>query len=243
MALTFLFEGSVAKHAGAPGENEDVLRTAAEKGRLVVADGASESFDAQNWARLLANRMINEELSFEAVVACAEEYGRLHDPGSLSWSKAAAYERGSFAALLVAQDCPERSAVRVTAAGDCLAVWVVGRELVASAPYSRSEQFRDNPTLLATRLAMNPTDESHWTTWEWSYPAPRLALMLCMTDALGAWLLSLQERGDPSALATLCGLRGVGDAQKFAELVERERAAGRLRRDDTSLIVVSVTPT
>lgn len=237
MALTLLFEGTVPKHIESPDDNEDARRTALEKGRLLISDGASESFDARNWAQLLVERMLDEEFSLTAVTRCAQDYEALHDLRSLSWSKAAAYERGSFATLLVAQDLPERKAVRVTAVGDSLAAWVNEGELIASSPYTRSEQFQEKPTLLATRLALNTTDDD-WNTQEWSYDAKSRRLLLCMTDALGAWLLAHQEQGDSSALGTLCGLR---DAQEFSDLIGSERTAGRLRRDDTTLIVVAVT--
>ena len=91
--------------------------------------------------------------------------------------------------------------------------------------------------LLATRLALNSASDGAWEGQEWTYDSPGDRLLLCMTDALGAWLLAHQEQGDPSALNTLCSLR---DAQDLTDLVERERAAGRMRRDDTTLIVASM---
>lgn len=238
MALTVLFEGTVAKHLESPDDNEDAHRLAPERGRLVVSDGASESFDARSWARVLVDRMIDEDLSWEAVALCAEDYEALHDPSTLSWSKAGAYERGSFATILLVQDEPEENAVQVTAVGDSLAVWVDGDEWLASTPYERAEQFQEKPMLLATRLALNSADGDGITVRRWKYEAKGHRFLLCMTDALGAWLLTHQERGDPSALEALQGIR---DIEGLTELVESERAAGRLKRDDTTLIVASVS--
>jgi len=48
MALSVLFEGTVAKHEESPSDNEDAYRLAPDVGRIVLADGASESFDARN---------------------------------------------------------------------------------------------------------------------------------------------------------------------------------------------------
>ncbi|WIX07566.1 hypothetical protein [Xanthomonas oryzae] len=238
MALTCLFKGTVPKHVESPDDNEDAYLTDPERGRVVVSDGASESFDALNWARLLVDRMMEEELSPEAVASCLGGYEALHDASRLSWSKAAAYERGSFATLLIAQDHPERNMVQITAAGDSLAVWVDGGQLLASAPYIYSEQFLEKPVLLATRLSLNATGDEQVGTWQWGYEEQGHRLLLCMTDALGAWLLAHQEKGDQSALEALCGIREV---EELVELVERERGAGRLRRDDSTLVIVSVT--
>lgn len=238
MALTVLFEGTVAKHVESPDDNEDAHRLAPERGRVVLSDGASESFDARNWARLLVERIAEEELSMDAVTACARSYEAMHDPEALSWSKAAAYERGSFATLLVVQDLPDANAVQITAVGDSLAVWLDGDQWVTSAPYECSGQFQEKPSLLATRLELNEPGDHLWSVREWKYEPQGHRFLLCMTDALGAWLLAHQERGDGSALELLCGIR---DAQELTELVESERAAGRMRRDDSTLIIASAT--
>jgi hypothetical protein len=55
-----------------------------------------------------------------------------------------------------------------------------------------------------------------------------------MTDALGHWLLSQRDR-DASPVSRLPGLR---TSKEFARFVQEERAAGRLKRDDTTLIAL-----
>lgn len=238
MALSVLFEGTVAKHAESPSDNEDAYRLVPEVGRMVLADGASESFDARSWARLLVDQMANEDLSLDAVGECAQSYEALHDPEVLSWSKAAAYQRGSFATLLVVQDLPESSSVRIVSVGDSLAVWLDGDRMLASVPYESSGQFLDRPSLLSTRMDLNELDGLHCSVHEWEYEEQGHRFLLCMTDALGAWLLSHQERGDGSALECLCSIR---ESHELVELVENERAAGRMRRDDSTLIIASLT--
>lgn len=240
MAIRLLFEGTVAKHAESPEENEDAFGVDIERGRIVLSDGASESFDARNWAQLLVTRVRVRELSWDAVAECTREYEALHDPVTLSWSKAASYERGSFATILIAQDQRDRNTVQIEAMGDCLALWIDGGALLASAPYSRSEQFHDKPTLLASRNDLNDSaaGEDAWTRVEWTYGAQGPRVLACMTDALGAWLLAHQEQGEGRALEQLLAIRELAELQK---LVDEERRAGRLRRDDTTLIIAEVT--
>lgn len=239
MAIRILFEGTVAKHVDSPDDNEDAYRTASDRGRVVLSDGASESFDARNWARLLVERMTDQSPSGDVVEKCAEEYEGLHDPAVLSWSKAAAYERGSFATLLIAQDEPAQNVVSVDAIGDSLAVWVDDGVLLATTPYTRAEQFQAKPTLLATRQELNALgDDNAWSRVQWAYEAQGYRMLLCMTDALGAWLLAHVEQGNESALETLLSIR---EQHELIDLVEVERAAGRLRRDDSTLIIASVT--
>lgn len=241
MAFRILFEGTVAKHVESPEDNEDAHRMAQEKGRVVLSDGASESFDARSWACLLVDQFLGTDLSDEAVSSCIQAYELLHDPSTLSWSKAAAYERGSFATLLIAQDDPDRQTVTVTALGDSLAAWSSGSNLLEVAPYSHAEQFTEKPILLATRKELNESvgaiQSGLWCRREWNYGQQQACLLLCMTDALGAWLLHHQERGDSSAFERLIRIR---NQQELFDLVEGERAAGTLRRDDTTLILIAL---
>lgn len=241
MTFRIVFAGTVAKHIESSEDNEDAYHLAQERGRVVLSDGASESFDARNWASILVDQFLNRDPSEEALFTCIETYERLHDPSTLSWSKAAAYNRGSFATLLIAQDDPVYRTITVTSLGDGLAVWSNGSTLLETAPYTYAHQFTDKPTLLSTRRELNPSvtasEPGSWCHRVWSYDQQESCLLLCMTDALGAWLLIHQEQGDSSAFERLCNLR---EQQEFVELVETERASGRLRRDDTTLILITM---
>ena len=242
MALRILFEGTVAKHTDSPEDNEDAYRTAPERGRVVLSDGASESFDARCWANLLVDRFLDAEPSDEAIVECADAYAQRHDPALLSWSKAAAFTRGSFATMVIAQDDPERRMVTITTLGDSLAAWTDGRALLHTTPYTRADQFADKPILISTRPELNESGDGSgsnpWSQTTWQYEDQGFLCLLCMTDALGAWLLRHQEQGDSSALERLHTIR---DVQELVDLVESERASGSLRRDDTTLIIATLT--
>ena len=112
---------------------------------------------------------------------------------------------------------------------------------IETVPYVCADQFTEKPTLLATRSALNAEvaigDQGPWSQREWSYDQQEACLLLCMTDALGAWLLHRQEQGYSDAFERLSGIR---DQQAFLELVEEERASGAMRRDDTTLIIVTL---
>lgn len=241
MTFRILFDGTVAKHLDAPDDNEDAYRIAQDRGRVVLSDGASESFDASSWANLVVDQFLGSDPSDEQLGLCIQAYGLLHDPQTLSWSKAAAYERGSFATLVIAQNDHDRKTVTVTTLGDSLVAWCNEDGEIETVPYVCADQFTEKPTLLATRSALNAEvaigDQGPWSQREWSYDQQEACLLLCMTDALGAWLLHRQEQGYSDAFERLSGIR---DQQAFLELVEEERASGAMRRDDTTLIIVTL---
>ncbi len=208
----------------------------------MLSDGASESFDAKSWANLLVDECIDTAPLDEALSSCITKYNLLHDPSTLSWSKAAAYERGSFATMVIVQDDPIHENINVCALGDSLAVWSDGHTLLDTIPYYCADQFTQKPTLLSTRNELNPllsdTNSILFTQKDWSYKDDQTKLLLCMTDALGAWLLHHQEHGDRSAFERLISIRS---QQELQDLVETERTIGKLRRDDTTLIIISLT--
>lgn len=147
----------------------------------------------------------------------------------------AAFDRGSFASLLGISD---RGAGRVAvlAIGDSLAVLCDGDRVAASFPYDRPEQFDADPQLLSTNPAQNAflagPEGLACLTCEWDLASLGDPALLCVTDALGRWILS-QQGCEPSPIARL---RRLSKPRQFAFFVENERAAGRLRRDDTTLL-------
>ena len=69
---------------------------------------------------------------------------------------------------------------------------------------------------------------------DWTFHGLTQPALLCMTDALGHWLLS-HRNDDPSPISIL---RKVRTPSEFARFVRDERAAGRMKRDDTTLIAL-----
>lgn len=237
--MDILFQGSVAKHLDRPEDNEDAFNVVAARDRIVVCDGASESFDAKSWARLLVAKFAEVEICLSSVSTCIEAFEALHDPSSMGWAKSGAYVRGSFATALIAQDVPSDLVVALTCAGDSAAFLTDGATILESLPYATSADFEQRPTLLSTLDAYN-----HWLeadgpqsgamTARWSYAERRPLFLLCMTDALAAWLLRTVEEQDPTGLERLMSIR---TDDELAQLVEGERTSKVMRRDDSTLII------
>src|SRR2546423_9479601 len=87
-------------------ECEDVIAFDAQTGRFAVADGATEAFDARNWASRLAQQWVKTEstLTSEEFRKWVETEGReLHGSWnglSLSWYSEEKARNGSFAAFV-----------------------------------------------------------------------------------------------------------------------------------------------
>jgi hypothetical protein len=233
------FFGSIPKQPGDSDRNEDAFRWRPDRLALALSDGATESFDSRLWAAILARRFVrNRELSPEWTAAAIRVFRRRHRPEAMSWSRRAAFERGSFATLLGVETSRDLQETRLVAVGDTVAVLLDGNEVVASFPYASADDFRRRPALLSTRqehnefLARPDPPGAPTVTWRLGdYAAPRIA---CMTDAVAEWFLRLAAV-DRSAGDILLAL---ADIAQFEAVVTHEREAGRMRVDDATVLIL-----
>jgi len=233
------FFGSISKHPGDADRNEDAFAWSPRRSALALSDGASESFDSRLWARILVRLFVLKPvLSMARVDLGIVAYTRKHDPQSMSWSRQAAFDRGSFATLLGVVVDPELDQARVLAVGDTLALLLDGSRLVTSFPYTDPEQFLRQPTLLSTRREHNAflkrPGHADASTTVWHLDRLAQPRIVCMTDAIAEWFLR-RTQADPCAGEVLLGISNVADLEG---LFACERAAGRMRVDDSTVLIL-----
>ena len=235
MALAVRRAFSVAKAQGMP--NEDKHRYSNTRGIYAVSDGASISYDSASWSRILV-KWFKKKPSFhlEWLAEAIAEFNGLHDRSALPWMKQAAFDRGSFASLVGMRLYRQNQEARVLAIGDSLAVLCDGDEVIDSYPYTSPEQFSQAPQLLSTNPAENAflkdVDISREFSVLWRPSKLKRPSIHCMTDALGQWVLANLD-ANPSPVQIF---RQIGNTAELKQFVLEKRAAGRLRRDDTTLL-------
>jgi hypothetical protein len=233
------FFGSVPKLSGDADRNEDAFKWSSERSALALSDGATESFDSRLWARLLVRLFARKPvLSMAGVDMAIAAFTRCHDPQSMSWSRQAAFDRGSFATLLGVSVSPELDQAHVLAIGDTIALLLDGPRLVTSFPYTDPEEFRRRPTLLSTRRKLNSfldqPDHTSASTTIWRLDRLARPRIVCMTDAIAEWFLRLAQ-ADPCAGGILLDIT---DIAHLEALVEHEREAGRMQVDDSTMLIL-----
>jgi hypothetical protein len=221
---------TVPKAADIP--NED--RYAWEGDTFALSDGASISYDSALWAQIVCKHYVQSpHVTPDWLDACIMEFNTYHDRATMPWHKEAAFDRGSFASLLGVRLTD--TAIHIDAIGDSLAVWCDGNVRRDSFSYREVEQFDQAPMLLCTDPVKNPIFVDGVLAGEWMHVWPLEQLqsprLLCMTDALGQWLLSREGNDSTEMLFSL------ETPEAFAKFVLDEREAGRLKRDDTTLLV------
>ncbi|NPU11977.1 hypothetical protein HL666_14485 [Bradyrhizobium sp. 83002] len=224
---------TVSKRDDTP--NEDRVRVSDDKRCCAVSDGASVSFDSGQWAEILCERFLqSRDINERWLRLATEQYAALYDRDNMSWSHQAAFDRGSFASLLGVA-CGEGRTARVFSFGDSLLAFVDNGQVVRTIPYLQADEFDKAPTMLSTCGAENKAIDDDALNEAWhdlflgSHDKP---FLLLMTDAIGRWLL---DDPSPDRLSVLLGIESEGAFRKF---VARERADGRLKRDDSTLVVI-----
>lgn len=236
MLLRLNFAVSVPKDPARHDLNEDVWAVDERLVRVAVSDGASESFDSRTWARLLVEKyMADPAITSDWVDSAVAKYKASVDYEQLSWSKQAAYDRGSFATLLAVELALNGTEVEVLAIGDSVAMHVSSGVLLASFPYTTPEEFDSRPKLLSTLTSANSfvaelgfLNKNSSKTW----PVKPGDYLLLMTDAVAQWVLREQAE-TPSALLRMLE---VTQAHEFEELVLKLRQEHRMCLDDSTLV-------
>ena len=233
------FFGSIPKLPGDADRNEDAFMWSPQRSAIALSDGATESFDSGLWARILVRLFVlNPVVSMARVDMAIIAYTRRHDPQSLSWSRRAAFDRGSFATLLGVAVSPELDQARVLAIGDSLALLLDGTRLVASFPYTDPDDFQRPPTLLSTRRGHNTflkrPSHAGASTAVWRLDRLEQPRIVCMTDAIAEWFLR-RAQADPWAGEVLLGISDLADLEA---LVTHEREAGRMKVDDSTVLIL-----
>lgn len=221
---------TTAKQQNEPHLNEDAAFVLIRKGIYALSDGASESYDSRRWARTLVARYARLPKITDAWLKdTIADYNEGFERETLSWSKQAAYDRGSFATLLSAWI--KDDGIQLLAIGDSLAVIEKDGNAVLTHPYTTPKEFAARPLLLSTIFSLNQNIDPNRLSRFWPCHQWHGVRIYLMTDAIGAWLLEARD-------LRLSVLRGISNESDFVDMVESARADGSMRRDDTTLIVI-----
>lgn len=216
--------------------NEDAWAVDDSVTRVALSDGASESFDSRTWAKLLVNAYATDSsFSAEWLDKVLASYVAAVDYEALTWSKQAAFDRGSFATLLGVEMAPNGLDVEVLALGDSVAFHVRANQLQVSFPYTTAEQFDARPELLSTKASSNAFVSEPGFFWRNSSSTWNVQpgdVLLLATDAVAQW--ALRERDtEPTPWSFLCS---VSSGEDFESKVLDLRQESQIRLDDSTLI-------
>ena len=222
-------------------ECEDAIAFDIQTARFAVSDGATEAFNAQQWARNLAEHWVRNEatLTLEEFRSWVATEGReLHDSWNgltLSWYSEEKARTGSFAAFVgVEIDLKSSTPTwKAIALGDTCLLHCRGGALLKSFPLSRSESFNSTPILVASHAALQESTMS--SAMVDSGVCENSDVLLLMSDAAASWCLQRFENSDfdPDFLTGK-------DDEELRRFFDAERQAGRIRNDDLAIVRIEI---
>ncbi|HKB01264.1 MAG TPA: protein phosphatase 2C domain-containing protein [Gemmataceae bacterium] len=221
----------VPKIGHAPDECEDAAAGDRDTGRFAVADGASESYAAGDWARLLVEAFVATGPASDWLTAPREAWQQETAGGAVSWYAEDKFARGGHTTFLgvSVQFTADGAEWEALAVGDSCLLHLRDGACAASFPLTRSTEFNGAPTLVNSRGG-NPS-------WKMGRGTLRAGeALLLATDALAQHLLESAEAGSFAGPALL----GLEEDDDFAMWVAMAREAGQLRNDDVALGVLEL---
>lgn len=225
---------SVPKYEGMNEDCWSVSGNPPYAGRIILCDGASESYASRAWANILCSDSGENVLTRAWLAKKIAEYEKRVDARNLSWSQAAAYERGSFSTFLSMEIKNGKCCLNVV--GDTVAFAVNRDEIIDCYPYTSVSEFKNRPLLLSTKDGLNPKLEDNFDDSPYSgiLKISGATHVLMLTDAIACWLMERK----PDRIRELVE---ISNLKSFTALVERERSLKRLRFDDSTMILVPLS--
>jgi len=236
---------SLAKDPSHPDEYEDAFDADPARGVAAIADGVSSSIFSGKWARILTRACLDEcppiesSAFFEWMALRRQSWETAIDPSQLTWHQKPKVGGGAFATLLWVEidDCAlaggKSLRYRAFAMGDCLLMHVRQGALLGTFPLADSAEFLRDPMAVGSK-DLGRDGQFRFLATKQHCQAGDL-LILC-TDALGAWAVSLIESGQAVDWISWWAR----DADDWRTLVVHERAAGRMRYDDTTVGILRI---
>lgn len=217
-------------------ECEDSIGIDEQNCRFAVVDGATEAFDARNWAERLAQNWVSSDSALTAETFhewVANEGLELHASWKhlkLPWYAEEKARKGSFAAFVgleldLRTDAPSWKTI---ALGDACLLHCRDGALIKSLPLSNSASFNSAPVLVASDPAIYKTTEQSLVID--SGCCENGDVLLLASDAAAAWFLERFEQNNFCDVFKCYGIEAVG------EFFENQRHAGRIRNDDIAVL-------
>ena len=224
------------KSGNTASEYEDAYAVKPEALRFAVADGASETSFARQWAELLVEGFVQVAPSaaeLHAFVAPLQATWAEGQQGkATSWYAERKAKEGAFSSLLGLTIEGERW--RALAIGDSCLFVVRSGKMLRAFPLDKAEQFSNRPSLLSSVARANAGVWGEIAVVEGELQGKDRLLL--MTDALAQWFLVEAEMGRRPWAA----LAKITTPEQFTAFIDCLRAGGALRNDDVTLVNVEV---
>jgi len=227
-------------------EYEDSFAFSIQEQRFAIADGATETSFAKQWAQSLVQAFISNPPPFPSETNWRERLEGWLRPIQQSWEEGIDWENLAWFAVEKARMGASSSLLGVIfekvspgilrwlalAFGDSCLFQIRGNELLVAFPLDKAEKFNNRPILLCSYPQNNQRVWDKVQAKEGDCQPEDIFLLI--TDALAQWFLIQWEEGK-KPWEELCNLRNQKD---FVLFVSRLRYERKIKNDDVTLLII-----
>jgi hypothetical protein len=212
---------------------------------LAIADGATESIFAKEWANLLVEQFRDSasadlDTLRKNVIQASRIWKRIVKRRSMPWYAEEKAKQGAFCTFLglkISQISSLLGEVNAIGLGDCCLFQIRNRDLITSFPFMRPENFGNTPALLSSDLKYN---EQVWPLVRICRGLWRVGdTFLLMTDALAQWFMAEVIDGQ-EPWNVVSSFAEDENNRSFNEWISDLRKSKLMKNDDVTLLVLKV---
>lgn len=233
--LSLICNWTACKELEHPEMNEDAAVWSMDSQLGAVFDGATESFAAQRWVKLVSQAWL-EATTFDLAIL-QRQYEAALRAIKLSWAQEQAAGRGSFTTLASIKAAP--GGLAATCVGDSAILLVKDKRIVEAYPSMQPTDYSSVPDALSSDQELVFLGEELLESCSWTIPveSDEIDTAILATDAVAVWLLQANQ---VQANEHLAAVLEVGDTSAWEQLVASEREAGRMKPDDSTVMMIAV---
>ena len=225
-------------------ECEDALATKPTKTflKVALADGATESSFAKEWANLLTDDLVKSKVfSLKHIVGrlpiLRDQWLSEVNKIPLPWYAEAKLGKGAFSTLLGMSIDLKKKIYSCIGIGDCCLFQVRGYEVLFSFPVQKSGEFSNFPFLLTTKK--DDDKELKANLKEAKGKIEKGDYLILMSDALAYWFASENEKAE-RPWEILLGLSEDTSKKAFEDWLNDKRREKQIKNDDTTLLIIEI---
>ncbi len=225
-------------------ECEDALSTKPTRNflKVALADGATESSFAKEWANLLTDDLVkSKSFSLKHIVGrlptLRDQWLSEVTKIPLPWYAEAKLEKGAFSTLLGMSIDLKKKIYSCIGIGDCCLFQVRDNDVLFSFPVQKSSEFSNSPFLLTTKK--NDDKELRAYLKEAKGKIEKGDYLILMSDALAYWFANENEKAE-RPWEILLGLSEDTSKRAFEDWLNDKRREKQIKNDDTTLLIIEI---
>lgn len=211
--------------------------------KVFVADGATESSFAKEWANLLTDDLKKtRSFSLKSIVKrlpqIRNEWKEQVSNKPLPWYAEIKLEKGAFSTIVGLWINYKKSSFNCFAIGDCCIFHIRNDEILISFPIEEEIEFSKNPFLVSTKTDDDDKIREHFRELK-NQKIKKGDYLFVMSDALACWFTNKTKAND-KPWNILIGFTEDSSNSSFKEWLKRKRDEKEIKNDDTTLLTIEI---